>query len=175
MTNDVVQGPMEGFTAFELRKARAEIERLEGIQRDFHNLDDLATIEQLHAAVKTAQELAATRLMEIERLKAENLSLRNAAVNLHEQLHPNANAHEPGGSLAIVCDIEITPEEREMMKPGQLEFVPAPEEQPRITERDYTDAAMHAGLPPPTERDIQAMNAVIDALYANRKKSGPST
>jgi len=95
MTNDVVQGPMEGFTAFELRKARAEIERLEGIQRDFHNLDDLATIEQLHAAVKTAQELAATRLMEIERLKAENLSLRNAAVNLHEQLHPNANAHEP--------------------------------------------------------------------------------
>jgi len=70
MTNDVVQGPMEGFTAFELRKARAEIERLEGIQRDFHNLDDLATIQQLHAAVKTAQELAATRLMEIERLLA---------------------------------------------------------------------------------------------------------
>jgi len=45
------------------------IERLQGIQRDFHNLDDLAAIKQLHAAVKTAQELAATRLMEIERLK----------------------------------------------------------------------------------------------------------
>jgi len=47
-----------------------EIERLEGIQRDFHNLDDLAAIKQLHAAVDTAQKLAATRLMEIETLRS---------------------------------------------------------------------------------------------------------
>jgi len=46
-----------------------EIERLEFMQKDFHNLDDIQTIRQLHAAVKTAQELAATRLREIERLQ----------------------------------------------------------------------------------------------------------
>jgi len=59
MTNTLVQDPNEGATAFELRCAKAQM-------------------EQLHAAVKTAQELAATRLQEVERLKRDVRQFKEA-------------------------------------------------------------------------------------------------
>lgn len=72
-----------------LQQAADEIERLKRLMdgKTFVT-DNEGAIDQLHAAVKTAQELAATRLQEIERLRAENLTLRNAAVNLHEKISP---------------------------------------------------------------------------------------
>jgi len=62
-----------------IKCARAEREiALLREQRDTNLAKEVETVEQLHAAVKTAQELAATRLQEIERLKKRNRELSNA-------------------------------------------------------------------------------------------------
>jgi len=55
-----------------IKCARAEREiALLREQRDTNLAKEVETVEQLHAAVKTAQELAATRLQEVERLKRD--------------------------------------------------------------------------------------------------------
>jgi hypothetical protein len=71
-----------------LEEADREIEQLRADISEAYDLRDkaegryctaLGTIEQLHAAVKTAQELAARRLMEIERLKGALKRVRRVA------------------------------------------------------------------------------------------------
>lgn len=79
--------------AEEIQKLRADISQAYDLRdkAEGRYCTALGTIEQLHAAVKMAQELAATRLMEIERLN-------NALRGFLPANHPAAQAHEPEGS-----------------------------------------------------------------------------
>jgi len=62
-----------------IKCARAEREiALLREQRDTNLAKEVETVEQLHAAVKTAQELAATRLQEVERLKRDVRQFKEA-------------------------------------------------------------------------------------------------
>jgi hypothetical protein len=108
------------------KRARAEIKLLRD-QRDSNLAKEVEKVEQLHAAVKTAQELAATRLMEVDRLKKREKDLMDVIdsreralgfVPLDDALHPGPSiskafansprrvSHEPlqGASFPVHAD-----------------------------------------------------------------------
>ena len=66
----------------ELRTANAEIERLQAVAVEFHNIDDVIEIRRLKQELSLAEEGLANYAQEVERLKAANESLSRALNNL---------------------------------------------------------------------------------------------